>query len=100
MGFCDLIMVNFFEDDEGVIEFIVVFDGWLLERFDEYKCMFVLSIWEFDKILIIFEVIVILYWYEMIGNNVCYVGGWVVESFKFWIFFIELIDLLFLGNSF
>jgi son of sevenless-like protein len=100
LGPRDPITANFLEDDEGVIEPTSILDGRLLERLDEHKRMLVSSIRELDKTLVTPESIVTPYRHEMIGNNVCYSGGRVVESFKPWVSLIESIDLSSLGNSF
>lgn len=100
LGPRDPITSNFLEDEEGVVEPNAILDGKLLERLDEQKRMLVSSIRELDKNLVTPEKIVTPYRHEVVGNNVCFSGGKVVETFKPWIAMIESIDLSSLGNSF
>ncbi|CAM1502818.1 Fc.00g075940.m01.CDS01 [Cosmosporella sp. VM-42] len=100
LGPHDPITANFLEDEEGMIDPTAILDGRLLERLDEQKRMLVSSIRELEKSLIAPEKIVTPYRHEVIGNNVCFAGGRVVETFKPWIAMIESIDLSSLGNSF
>lgn len=100
LGPRDPIMANFLDDEEGMSEPTTVLDGKLLERLDEYKRMLVSSIRELEKNLSISDKIVTPYRHELIGNNVCSMGGKVLEMFKPWIAVIESIDLSSLDNSF
>lgn len=100
LGPQDPITANFLEDDEGFVEPTAILDGRLLARLDEHRRMLVASIRELDKNLITPEAIVSPLRHEVIGNNVCYCGGRVVDTFKSWIAMIESIDLSSLGNSF
>lgn len=96
----DPITSNFLDDEEGVIDPTAVLDGKLLERLDELKRSLVSSIRELDKSLVIPDKIVSPFRHELIGNNICLVGGKVLETFKPWIAMIESIDLSSLGNTF
>lgn len=96
----DPITSNFLDDEEGAIEPTAILDGRLLERLDEQKRMLVSSIRELDKHLVVADKIVTPYRHEIIGNNVCFAGGRVVDTFRLWISMIESIDLSSLGNSF
>lgn len=100
LGPQDPITANFLEEDEGFVEPTAVLDGRLLARLDEQRRILVSSIRELDKNLIAPEKIITPLRHEMIGNNVCFCGGKVVEAFKSWIAMIESIDLSSLGNSF
>lgn len=100
LGPRDPITANFLEDEEGVVEPTAILDNRLLERLDEQKRILVSSIRELDKNLVAPDKIVTPYRHEMIGNNVCFAGGKVLETFKPWIAMIESIDLSSLGNSF
>lgn len=100
LGPRDPITANFLEDEEGVVEPTAILDNRLLERLDEQKRILVSSIRELDKNLVTPDKIVTPYRHEMIGNNVCFAGGKVLETFKPWIAMIESIDLSSLGNSF
>ncbi|KAI1811124.1 ras GEF [Poronia punctata] len=100
LGPRDPIMSNFLDDEEGMLEPTAVLDGKLLERLDEYKRMLVSSIRELEKNLSISDKIITPYRHELIGNNVCAVGGKVLEMFKPWIAMIESIDLSPLENNF
>ncbi|KAH7127705.1 ras guanine nucleotide exchange factor domain-containing protein [Dactylonectria macrodidyma] len=100
LGPRDPITANFLEDEEGVVEPTAILDNRLLERLDEQKRILVSSIRELDKNLITPDKIVTPYRHEMVGNNVCFAGGKVLETFKPWIAMIESIDLSSLGNSF
>ncbi|XP_044718051.1 rasGEF domain-containing protein [Hirsutella rhossiliensis] len=100
LGPRDPIASNFLEDEDGAIESTAVLDAKLLERLDEHKRILVSSIRELGKSLVAPETIVTPYRHEVIGNNVCFAGGKVVDSFKPWIAMIESIDLGFLGDNF
>lgn len=100
LGPQDPITANFLEDDEGFVEPTAVLNGRLLARLDEHRRMLVSSIRELDKNLVAPEKIIPPLRQEMMGNNICYCGGKVVEAFKSWIAMIESIDLSSLGNSF
>ena len=100
LGPRDPITSNLLDDDEGLLEPTAILDGKLLERLDEQKRMLVSSIRELDKTLVTPEKIVTPYRHEVIGNNVCFAGGKVLEMFRPWISMIESIDLSSLGNSF
>lgn len=100
LGPQDPITANFLEDEEGFVEPTAVLDGRLLARLDEHRRMLVSSIRELDKNLISPEKIVSPMRHELIGNNICFCGGRVVDAFKSWIAMIESIDLSSLGNSF
>ena len=100
LGPRDPMTSNFLEDEEGLVEPNAVLDGKLLERLDELKRMLVSSIRELDKNLVVVDKIITPYKHEVIGNNVCFAGGKVLEMFKPWIAMIESIDLSSLGNSF
>lgn len=100
LGPRDEITANFLEDDEGVVEPTAILDNKLLERLDEQKRILVSSIRELDKSLAVPEKIITPYRHEVIGNNVCFAGGRVLETFRQWVAMIESIDLSSLGNSF
>lgn len=100
LGSQDPITANFLEDEEGMVEPTAVLDNSLLERLDEQKRILVSSIRELDKNLVTLEKIVTPYRHEVIGNNVCFAGGRVLETFRQWIAMIESIDLSSLGNNF
>ncbi|KAJ4162443.1 cell division cycle- protein [Fusarium falciforme] len=100
LGPRDEITANFLEDDEGVVEPTAILDNKLLERLDEQKRILVSSIRELDKSLVVPEKIITPYRHEVIGNNVCFAGGRVLETFRQWVAMIESIDLSSLGNSF
>ncbi|KAF4123290.1 hypothetical protein GMORB2_6841, partial [Geosmithia morbida] len=100
LGPRDPIIVNFLEDEEGVMEPTAMLDGQLLARLDEYKRMLVSSIRELDKCLVTPDKIITPQRHELVGNSVCLSGGRVVEAFKSWISMIESIDLSSLGNTF
>lgn len=100
LGPRDPITSNFLEDEEGLVMPSAILDNKLLERLDEQKRILVSSIRELDKSLIAPEKIITPFRHEVVGNNVCFAGGKVVETFKSWITMIESIDLSSLGNSF
>ncbi|EMT70342.1 cell division cycle-related protein [Fusarium odoratissimum] len=100
LGPRDEITANFLEDEEGVVEPTAILDNKMLERLDEQKRILVSSIRELDKSLVVLEKIVTPYRHEVIGNNVCFAGGRVLDTFRQWIAMIESIDLSSLGNSF
>ncbi|PNY24242.1 Cell division control protein 25 [Tolypocladium capitatum] len=100
LGPRDPIASNFLDDDEGAVEPTGILDGKLLQRLDEQKRILVSSIRELDKSLVTPEKIISPYRHEVIGNNACFAGGKVVDTFKPWIAMIESIDLSSLGNSF
>lgn len=100
LGPRDPITANFLEDEEGTVEPNAILDGKLLERLDEQKRMLVSSMRELDKSLMVSENIVQPLRHEMIGNNVCFCGGKVIEAFRPWIGMIESVDLSSLGNTF
>lgn len=100
MGSQDPITANFLEDDEGFVEPTAVLDGKMLARLEDQKRILLSSIRELDNTLVTPEKIVSPARHDMIGNNVCFCGGKVVDSFKPWISMIESIDLSTLGNSF
>lgn len=100
LGPRDPIAPNFLDDDEGAVEPTAMLDTKLLDRLDEQKRILVSSIRELDKSLVVPEKIVTSYRHEMIGNNVCFAGGKVLDTFKPWIAMIESIDLSSLGDSF
>ncbi|KPM46284.1 hypothetical protein AK830_g310 [Neonectria ditissima] len=100
LGPRDPIAANFLEDEEGVVDPTAILDNGLLQRLDDQKRILVSSIRELDKSLITPDKIVTPYRHEVIGNNVCFAGGRVLETFKSWIAMIESIDLSSLGNSF
>ncbi|KAG9255205.1 ras guanine nucleotide exchange factor domain-containing protein [Emericellopsis atlantica] len=96
----DPITADFFEDEEGATEPSKILDGKLLSQMDEQRRLLAASLRELDKNLVAPEKTISPVRHEMIGNNVCYCGGRVVDVFKPWISMIESIDLSVLGNSF
>ncbi|KAI0393975.1 ras GEF [Xylariaceae sp. FL0594] len=96
----DPIMASFLDDEEGMSEPTVVLDGNLLKRLDDHKRMLVASLRELEKYLNISDKIVTPYKHDLIGNNVCSMGGQVLEMFRPWIAVIESIDLSALDNTF
>ncbi|KAI0200449.1 ras guanine nucleotide exchange factor domain-containing protein [Astrocystis sublimbata] len=100
LGPRDLVMGNYFDDDESGLDLTVVLDGKTLERVDDLKRMLVSGIRELDKHLTVSDKIITPYRHELIGNAVCSAGGRVLEMFKPWIALIESIDLSPLENDF
>ena len=99
LGPRDPAILNFLEDEEGMVEPTMFLDNKLLERLDELKRMLVSSIRELEKHLVMTDKLMVPFRHEVIGNNVCSAGGKVLETFKPWIAMIESADLSSLGSS-